>query len=315
MGDVNHDPRLDRLVNRLYDAALDERLWSGLAVEIASAFDSTSTVVKTHGIHDQVQLLEVTDNMIVAPKDQAWADHWQHNDLWVQRSVAFGMSRVVTNLDLIAPAEFEKTGYYQDWLRHLDIYHLVGAAFPVDQNTVGVLGIHRVKSAGAYAEQDRERVARFLPHLSRTLRIRQRLQHASLEQCTMLDALARLDSAIVVVDAFCRVLHTNRRAERMLSVETNIRVHRGRLCLSDPARNATLARLVQEAVRTAAGMPEAPSSALAIGRPGRLPITALITPLRATWDRTGTCPRPHWFLCGIQRMPRRHRTRCANCSA
>src|SRR5215212_10411263 len=146
------DARLDALVNLLYDAALDERLWCGLAATIAATFDSTSTVVKTHGTDDRVQLVEVTENLVTAPKDQAWADHWHRNDLWVERSLAFGMSRIVTDEQLLPPAEFEKTGFYQDWNRHIGIYHLIGAVFPVDQQTVGVLGIHRTKQAGGYVD-------------------------------------------------------------------------------------------------------------------------------------------------------------------
>src|SRR5688500_14759959 len=101
MVSANPDPRLEGLVSLLYDAVLDDELWSGLARKIARTFDSTSTVLKTHGIADQVQLVEVTDNLIVSPKDQAWADHWHRNDLWVERSVAFGMSRIITTLNPI----------------------------------------------------------------------------------------------------------------------------------------------------------------------------------------------------------------------
>src|SRR6476661_2238100 len=205
-----HDPRLDSLVNLVYDAALDARLWSGLAPKIARAFDSTSTVLKTQGPGEQVQLVEVTDNLIVAPKDQAWADYWHRNDLWVERTVVLGINRIVTDDDLMSEAEFERSGFYQDWNRYLGIYYVVGAAFPIGQNTLGCLGIHRPKGAGRYVEEDRQRVARFLPHLNRALCMRQRLEHVELAQCASLDALDRLDTAVVVVEANCRVLYANR---------------------------------------------------------------------------------------------------------
>jgi hypothetical protein len=68
---ADHDPRLDELVTLVYDAALDDQLWAGLAAKIARVFDSTSTVLKTYGSADDVQLLEVTENLVVAPKNQA----------------------------------------------------------------------------------------------------------------------------------------------------------------------------------------------------------------------------------------------------
>jgi DNA-binding CsgD family transcriptional regulator len=290
MASVNPDARLDAVVNLLYDAALDQRLWCGIAARIANTFESTSTVLKTHGVGDHVQLVEVTKNFVIAPKDQDWADHWHRNDLWVERSLALGMSRVITDGDLLPAAEFEKTGFYQDWNRHLGIYHLVGAVFPVDQQTVGVLGIHRPKEAGAYADADRQRVGQFLPHLNRALRIRKRLGDVALVQHASADALDRLDTAVIIVDAQCCVLHANGLANAVLSKPSHIRVHCGRLTFTDPRLDSELVRRVQEATRTAAGKPETPVAALLVDRNGRLPMTVLVTPLRATWDQSGRTP-------------------------
>jgi DNA-binding CsgD family transcriptional regulator len=290
MAYVDSDAQFDAVVSLMYDAALDPRLWRGLADKVANTFNSTSTVVKTHGVNEQVQLVEVTKNLVTAPKDRTWADHWHKRDLWVERSLAFGMSRVITDRDLLTKAQYEKSGFYQDWNRRLGIYHLVGAVFPIDQQTVGVLGIHRPERAGVYDKADKERVARFLPHLRRALRIRSRLRDISLAQHASTDALDRLDTAVVVVDAQCCVLHANRLADRVLSSDPHLGVHWGRLTFSDPRLEAELVRRVQEATRTAAGMPGPPAPALLIDRAGRLPMTMLVTPLPAIWDRTGATP-------------------------
>jgi DNA-binding CsgD family transcriptional regulator len=201
------------------------------------------------------------------------------------------MSRVITDSDLLNPSEFEKTGFYQDWNRRLGIYHLVGAVFPLDQQTVGVLGIHRPKQAGAYGESDRQRVGRFLPHLNRALLIRHRLCVDSLVPRASIDALDRLDTAVVIVDAQCCVLHINRLGETILSAGASpLRVHCGRLTFSDRRLEAELIQRVHAASRTAAGYPETPPLALLIHREGRLPITMLVTPLNTTWDQTGATP-------------------------
>jgi DNA-binding CsgD family transcriptional regulator len=284
---ADHDPRLDELVTLVYDAALDDQLWAGLAAKIARVFDSTSTVLKTYGSADDVQLLEVTENLVVAPKNQAWADDWHRNDLWVERSVALGLGRVGTSQDLLEDAEYERTGFYQEWNRHLGIYYMVGAVFPIDRNTMGVLGIHRLKRAGAYGEEDRRRVGRFLPHLNRALRLRQRLEQAVMAQSASLDALDRLDTAVFVLDSDCRVLHSNRLGSRLLQDTPEVRVRAGRVRLSDPELDSQLLRRVREAIRTACGDPNAPGSAFTVMREGRLPITALVTPLRATWNHRG----------------------------
>ncbi len=127
---MSHGSGLPELIVHLYDAVLDDTLWPGTAAKIAATFGSTSTVVKLTGGDERVDMLEYTENMALPGHQQSWAEDWHRKDLWVQRSVAFGMSRIVTDQDLVTRDEQERSGFYQEWLRHLDIYHMLGAVFP-----------------------------------------------------------------------------------------------------------------------------------------------------------------------------------------
>jgi DNA-binding CsgD family transcriptional regulator len=274
------DDRLQKLVDRVYDAVIDNGLWSGLAPEIAHVFDSTSVVLKIHGGDGQVSLLETTDNLVVAPKDREWAEYWHRNDIWVERSELFGMSKIVTSQQLVPDAEYERTGFYQDWNRRLGIYHMVGAVFPVEAGMIGVLGIHRPRRASAYDESECHRVGQFLPHLYRALRLRNRLAKVFLEHEATLEALDKTGTGMVVVDAHARVLHANQQADWILRQTTGIKIAGGRLTSCDPATAARLTRLIKEAIQTATGEMTVPSGALSILRPERLPLTVSVSPLR-----------------------------------
>src|SRR3546814_17749114 len=85
------------------------------------------------------------------------------------------MSRVITSRDLVSAAEEGRSAFYQEWLRHLDIHHMVGAVFPAGDDGIGVLGIHRPRRAGPYAAADRGRVTLLLPHHRRALPLGPRL--------------------------------------------------------------------------------------------------------------------------------------------
>ncbi len=142
----------DDLIGHLYDAALDASAWAGTASRIAAAFDSTSTVVKLHGGDAPFALCDTTENLLVPDRLQSWAGDWHQRDLWVERSVAHGMNRVVTDDMLVTRTEQQRSGYYREWLAYLDIHHMVGAVFPTGEGAIGVLGIHRPASGGAYAD-------------------------------------------------------------------------------------------------------------------------------------------------------------------
>jgi DNA-binding CsgD family transcriptional regulator len=273
------DDSLSGLIGHLYEAAVDSRLWSGIAPKIATAFDSTSTVLKLHD-GPGVQLLECTDNMLVPDSRREWAEHWHRRDLWVERTVAFGLSAIVTDRDLVTPQEQRESGFYREWLPTMDIFHVVGAAFPVGDTAVGVLGVHRPEQARHFDRGDRRRAGLFLPHLRRALQLGQSL--SCVRQAAALDVLDRLDAGVLVVSRSCRLLHANAVAEDMLRATSEFGVLGGRFFLRDGLLHERFVHLVRSCIRTAAGEPEPPETALAIPRAERLPITLGVAPLRPT---------------------------------
>jgi DNA-binding CsgD family transcriptional regulator len=278
---------VSELIAHLYDAAIDDALWSGTATRIAETLGSTSTVLKLHGDDARVSLLECTDNLIVPEREQAWADDWHRKDLWVERSVAYGMSRIITDEDLVTREEQERSGFYQEWLRHLDIHHMLGAVFPAADGAIGVLGIHRPREAGAYNAAERRKAALVLPHLQRALRLGQRFAAVSQAHAAALHALDRMDTGVLMVDGAGRVIQASSMAERLLRVIEELAVVRGRLSLKTPALHDKLLALVRAAMDTARGRVAKLGGALSIPRPHRMPLALEVAPLRPTVSALG----------------------------
>ncbi|BAV64335.1 transcriptional regulator, LuxR family protein [Sphingobium cloacae] len=281
------EPRLSGLIAHLYDAAVDDSLWAGTATRIAETLGSTSTVLKLHGDNARVNLLECTDNLMVSEREQAWADDWHRKDLWVERSVAYGMQRIITDEDLVTPEEQARSGFYQDWLRHLDIHHMLGAVFPAADGAIGVLGIHRPQGAGAYTNHERKQAALVLPHLQRALRLGQRFAAVSQSHAAALEALDRLDTGVLMVDGAGCVIQASSMAERLLRENAELAVIRGRLALRPPALHDKLLALVRGAMDTARGKIANPGAALSVPRPHRMPLALEVAPLRPSASAFG----------------------------
>lgn len=299
--DSNH--QLSELIGRLYDAAIDEALWSGIAACIADAFESTSTVLKLHGDSDSVQLLDATENLVIADRDRAWADHWHCNDLWVERSVAYGVSRVVTSQDLVSPAEVEQSGFYQEWLRHVEIHHMIGTVFPTEAGGIGVLGIHRPRAGGHYSNADRNKAALLVPHIQRAFQIGRRLTGVSLAQDAAFDALDRINTGVILLDRSRKVIYANGLAEIFLRDIPEIGVSNGRLIVRDPVMDGQLAALVRGAIQTADGQHGLPPTALAIPRDKDPPFTLALAPFRPRLSRLNGQPALALvFMCDPNRV-------------
>ena len=126
------------LIGRVYDAALDETLWPGLASQIAQTFNYPSTVVQLRSMQNGgVEPLTATANL--GPDGlQAYVSHYGECDVWLQRAAATHATGVLASKDLITDQELERTEFYQDLLRTLEIFHVVGAAFPVENDALCV---------------------------------------------------------------------------------------------------------------------------------------------------------------------------------
>jgi DNA-binding CsgD family transcriptional regulator len=269
---------LAALIGQFYEAATDEAAWHGIAARIAAAFNSSSAVVKLQGA-GRFQLVETTENLQVPETLRGWADDWHARDLWVERSAAAGVNRIVTSDELVTPDEQQRSGFYQDWLRHLEIHHMVGAVFPAGDGMLGVLGVHRPQGAGPYTESDRQSMALLLPHLQRAMKLGQRFADAKLLEAASLTALDRLDSGVLILNDSGMILHANAAASKILRESKEIFSAAGRLAARQPALHDRLGALLRSALQAAKGRPAGAPAALLIPRPERLPLTLAVAPL------------------------------------
>lgn len=298
------DTRISSLIGRFYEAAADHALWAGIAADISATLESTSAVLKLHGADDGIRLLEHTDNLCVADEKQSWAARWHQNDLWVERSARFGVSRIVTDQDLVTPAEQKRSGFYQEWLRSLDIFHMVGAVFPAGDGTLGVLGIHRPAQAGAYEDKDRRKVSILLPHLQRALALGRHFSKATMHRALADETLSRIDAAVFAVDARCRIVTANAQTESLLRAGNPVSSVRGRLRLADAELDQRMARQVRSCIQVVQGRAAGLGAAFRIPRAGRLALTMIVAPLPQTrWPQPGNAAEPRPLALVMVRDP------------
>ena len=209
------------------------------------------------------------------------AHYWQR-DIWVERAVQLiGMSRVGSSRDMVSDTEFQETEFYRDWCRHLDVFYVVGAVFPSGPGELGVLGIHRPRSAGSYEEEDKYLVSRFMPHLQRALRIRDQLTQAALQRSVSIDTLDRCDTAVLLVAADGSIVYSNRHAEVLLNDGSAICQRYGRLVVTRDAENGRLLSLIREAIRMT-GV-RGGDGVMVLRRVNQQPLSVLVAPFRMAW--------------------------------
>lgn len=277
--------RVLELIGQVYDAALDGTLWIGLAEKIARTFGAMSLgLILQAG--DAAEFLSRTDNFN-GWGETAYERHYHRHDVWARRAEQIGLSKVLASKDLIPNSEFDRTEFCNDFCRPIEIYHVAGALIPVAAEQVAIFAVHRPRGAGAFEDDDKARLAGFLPHVQRSLQIRRRLGEAEIERRASLDALERSATAVLIVTAEGNVLYANQMAEGLLRAGDGLRTIGGRVAAADHFLGQRLAALIRQAADTAAGKDRGAGGAVAIPRPERLPLAVLAAPFRPPRDGFG----------------------------
>jgi DNA-binding CsgD family transcriptional regulator len=268
--------RLADLIDRVYEAALDEDEWGGIADDIARTFDSTSTTLQIQR-SDSAHILSMTDNVLTGLDD--YRSYFWQKDIWVERArTRLGPSRVGSSGDMVSDAEFQESEFYRDWCRHLGVFYVVGALFPSGGSDVGVLGIHRPRAAGNYDAADKWCVSRFLPHVQRAMRVRYQLRRAALGRRMSLHVLERAETAIFLLGADASIVFANPLAEALMTRRAGVCCSKGRLAAADPTDAPRLTACIRAACISAGG--DAAEGMMTLQRGSKRPLTVLVAPFR-----------------------------------
>ena len=237
---LRDDPML-RLVDRIYQAALDPGAWPGVVAELADFMSAPKGKLFTPILGSDKGGLAITVGIPDAA-DRLWATRYMNDDVWVQAGIAKGLVRtgnVVLDSDLVREEEFVKSRIYREHLRHLDIGRLCsgivfdGTAHGVPATFVSVArGLERPFGPG-----EREKMRLLVPHLSRALGVMYRLRDAELKIAASRAALDRLSSGVLLLDRVGRVTHANRKAARLLEEKDGVAMGEGLLVADAAARN------------------------------------------------------------------------------
>ena len=203
-------PQQQALIARLYDAALDETLWRALCTDMMVAFGDASDVVIILDRHHSARLVCDSPHFNHEALRAYEAYYWQH-DIWTKWARKLGVGHIHSSAEHIRSSELERTEFYADFCRPNDLYHVIGGALPVCTGETALLGVHRQRSQGPFADGQvlKAQLQALAPHLQRALHISSRLARSNLAQHNARAVLDCLDTAVLLIDAKLEVLYAN----------------------------------------------------------------------------------------------------------
>lgn len=289
------------LVVEGYEAAARGTVPQDFGRRLAHLFGAESAALTLSDDQGPARLLAATPNFEACQRDPDWASHWMAHDAWTDRAMSLGDPPwIALGQELMDPAELEKSGFYRDWLRHLDIFHVAGAVIDLDSAPGGLVAVHRPKDARPFDIRDRSRMAALLPHLRQMARLRRAQGPLDLGARASVQALRDQDIALFVTDHSGCLMHANEGALRHLAREQVLGLRGGRLVAVCPQDQLCLDALLQ-AWSGLHGGSSMPTRRLSVGRiEDGLAFELMLAPLHQegpepclVWTLRECCPQGH----------------------
>jgi DNA-binding CsgD family transcriptional regulator/PAS domain-containing protein len=301
------------VIGGIYDAALEPARWPdalGRMAAHAEAESAAAIVVDLSGA--------AVGFMAVAGADPRalddYAAHYARSDPWTAFLGNRPAGRAIVSQTVMDDAAFERTEFYNDFLRRHGLFHAMGG-FVVRSGSLAFLtGVLRSRERGAFQAAELARLKAVFPHLGRAARIHRQLAQAGGIAAGLTTALDRVPLAALLSDRTGRVVWMNQLAEALVRRGEGLRVRQGRLeAAVANGTTAELRRLIAAAAiiglhtprRRLAGVGGAldvnkAGGVLLLPRPWPLkPLTVMVTPMSEPaqpMDIALDLPRPEALL-------------------
>ena len=265
----------DRLLGALYQGALESPPWQAALQQLRDRLGAAHVTLMLRPPSPESTGVMINTGSVTQQGVDSYETHFFALDPFVRLSE----NQVVTAEELIGKQWLHST-VYQEYLKPLDVRHLLGADITTKDGIECRLRITRGHEAEPFSESEKGLVKRLLPHLKRSIQIHAQLDFLECERALFAGAVNRLLLGMVSIDQNGTIIETNPEARRILGEKDGIWLAGNNLCLDNSQESRDLQRLLRQAL-SEVGHPEqggpAMVEAMAVTRPsGRAKLGVLI---------------------------------------
>lgn len=267
------------LIGRIYDAALEPHLWSGVTQRLTDRFNARSGSLYVVDMRSDDIGFHANANLDPAGFRQ-YEEHYAALDVWNDWFLRAPPDKPYLSQQIFSDRAFARTEFCNDFLIPQNIFYCTGG-FVLNQDGLCVVsGVHRPQGAEPFDKNDLQLQATLFPHIARALQLSHGLERLKVTRDAVADALDRLPMGVILVDRDGRVVAMNRAARAIVAQNDGLASLDRGLAAATRAETEALRRLIAQATQTSAGRGLHPGGALALSRPSMLrPLSVLVAPL------------------------------------
>jgi len=276
-----------KLVDEVYDAALDSDRWPSVLREIANSVDGVCT---DFYIQNADRVLYTS---LGGLPDEALSEYLQHYHGKTKRSIIVPRSKegsVLTDLDFTTREEMAKNDFYEDFLRKWDLGYFIGINALNTGSDLGFFGIHRPHGTDPPSQPEVSLLKPLVPHLKRAVQLHIKMASVDVREQQLTQCIEMLSLGVVLLDWRGRIAMMNSTAEHIIDAKKGLYVSNRHLHAMHSAEDRQLDRIVGTASGYGPSIASA-GGAMLVHSPDRTqPLSLIVAPLSST--------RRHWEALG-----------------
>jgi DNA-binding CsgD family transcriptional regulator/PAS domain-containing protein len=227
------DPeKLADVIGKFYDSAIDPSLWPAALESACALVDGTFGCIALFDTRNrtlQIPTYFGGDEELIR-RFKSLVPIMPFWDFITQ----YQLGEIAYNQDLLnkigmTEAQLEETEFFREWARPYNLCDVMAGIVVKAGGVSGAIHLHTPPTRDMIGPDDLKIMELLLPHARRAITIGKLLDMKSIAEAALDATLDALSSAVILVDANGRVLHSNRAAQLMFSATRVIAVQNGEL--------------------------------------------------------------------------------------
>jgi DNA-binding CsgD family transcriptional regulator len=283
--------KIPSIIDDLYAGTLDQAAWNRAMVSMADLVRGTGTVLFGVNPRDSTILRDEIhrfDPVVVAE----YRAHWASKDIRLGPGFRIPVGEAVFESKVLSTRDLRSSELYNDFLTRVDSPSFLVFWLYKTADKVVALTIQGSRSRGPFDERDGDLIKPLIPHLRRTLEIKDRLETTAIRSGRLVPILDSLSFGVLVLDDAGRIVEASSVAMDMLNEKSALGRHGdGTLWLRGPA-----GKQLNHWLRTGVPCIHQAEGLLHAWRPDAPPVSVTVTrlpPHDASWFGSGSAS---WVL-------------------
>ena len=235
---------LDRLLGAIYDGVNESPPWRSVLEMLRETLNAAHVTLMLRPPSQESTGVMINTGEV----DDSATESYEQRFFAVDPFVGLPPGEVVSAEELMGKDQWHKSSMYQDYLKPLDIGHLLGADITTKDGIECRLRVTRAQDQTGFSDNDKMICRVLLPHMERAIRLHARLDTLECERQLYSGAVNRLLLGMVYFNHEGSIVHLNDEAQRILGERDGVTRSGKGLAASSRSENQEMQRLISEAI-------------------------------------------------------------------